>query len=1084
MKGMKTVTSPMKAPSRKPATPRNAKAKLAVGENDIPVTVKKKTQLPSRLTDEAFEQIIKVFGDDYLNGSGPLKRGSEWDALVLLGNMHFGEGRWLPKQHIGAGSCCDVQWKLCAHLGASSMVFGAQELHDALFYIKYPNGKAAKIPLRRLVSSTRVADYRSFTYYKSTADNVDKGWSMLTVLNKYKQLASSMHTGLSFLATGNYIYTISNPSDGTMCASDNWDANVAGVVPVPRNLVDRLSARAANRPRDAALLRDLQRHAILLTNESEQVPENVKGITASKLAFLALVHNREVEGKLYKELLPGALDLNKQALLAWSGSDRDYSAMFNQLFKSFTKVCDVGTYCYALYAISKMLLMRFGLSSLSNSNGPLIVNSAFSKTLSTIFDKMSISTIFSHSDSFAQYKGTSERLFMLSTNLAPKTFNRRSGSNYNTLARNVIKLSILCIRTRVWYYFAKLMGLPVSYLLKGSLYDLVSRYCDTGSVRAVDTTKTVGQSWNTISDRTTVPLLLSVCTEEVFKRHYLAATPGIIATELYSHNFSVQYMPTAVMHVVTAMLPLGYGIMLHFAFNLFAVLQGRLGDRRFLKIVGYQASMGSDNVESEFDECVDEYAVRDNEDVHEKNKFKLPENRPINSRCVCVDSKKSIHFSACRVAGVVVRKFRSCPCNERAAIRSRVTCSFTAVNKNWATMWSKARSIPKVICPDFAKWVSNLPSIAKSLVRRARSVANLDRRQLKLKSFVKVEKHIVSVGTKIVKSDRVPRLIQGRSLSVKIDTGPFTSSFGKMMMLVYGPGSNFVYTSGLSAEVIGDCFTHIPVRVKHEGARWYAIDCKRFDRSVGPSPLHELYLEYKKCGAPVECLNAFANRHKEQFGATRNGIRYTRRAQVNSGDGDTSAGNSRIHLVLLESCPHAYGALVHGDDAVILTDDIEAVMDWYRRGDLVPVLAPELDFCSGLFYPTNHGVVLGPKIGRVLAKGFQSMRRFDSYRPWLRGVLLSIRNSSSFVPILRVLVETMLTRVGVGKVFRENDFKYKSLAHSSHDCCEETFEFFEKRYGISENDVLFYESMIRNTFRIGDILDDPVFLTLVERDVL
>ena len=1081
---MKTTTSPMKAPSKKPVTPRNAKAKLAVGENDIPAVVKKKIQLPSRLNDEAFEQIIKVFGDDYLNGSGPLKRGSEWDAVVFLGNMHFGEGRWLPKQHIGAGSCCDVQWKLCAQLGSASMVFGAQELQDAKFYIKYPNGKTAKIPLRRLVSSTRVADYRSFTYYKSTAEDVDKGWSMLTVLSKYKQLASSMHTGLSFFATGNYIYTISNPSDGTMCMPADWDSNVAGVVPVPRNLVDRLSARAANRTRDAALLRDLQRHAILLTNESEQVPENVKGITASKLAFLALVHNREVEGKLYKELLPGALDLNKQALLAWGSTDRDYSTTLNQLYKSFTKVLDVGTYCYALYAISKMLLMRFGLSSLTNSTGPTIANNIFSKTLSTILHKTSIfKMVFSESDWLTQSISYGKRIYTSLTNIAPKSFDSRSRCDYNALARNVMKLGILCFRTRVWYYIARLIGLPVGYLLKGSLFDIVLRYCNTGSIQADDSIKTVGQSLLNVADRTTVPLLLSVCTEEVFKRHYLTATPGIIAVELYSHNFSVQYIPTAVMHVITAMLPLGYGIVLHFAFNLLAVLQGRLGGRH-LGAVGYQSSMGSDNVEGEFDECVDEYAVRKNEDVHEKNKFKLPENRPINSRCVCVEPKKSIHYSACRVAGVVVRKFRSCPCNERAAIRSRVTCSFTKVNKNWAMMWSRARLIPKVICPDFAKWVSNLPSIAKSLVKRARSVANLDRRQLKLKSFVKVEKHIVSVGTKIVKSDRVPRLIQGRSLCVKIDTGPFTSSYGKMMMLVYGPSGNFVYTSGLSAETIGDCFTHIPIRIKHKGARWYAIDCKRFDRSVGPSPLHELYLEYKKCGAPVECLNAFANRHKEQFGATRNGIRYTRRAQVNSGDGDTSAGNSRIHLVLLESCPHAYGALVHGDDAVILTDDIEAVMDWYRKGDLVPVLAPEIDFCSGLFYPTNNGIVLGPKIGRVLAKGFQSMRKFESYRPWLRGVLLSIRNSSSFVPILRVLVETMLKRVGVGKVFRESNFKYKSLANSSHECSEETFAFFEKRYGISENGVLFYESMIRNTFRIGDILDDPVFLTLVERDVL
>jgi hypothetical protein len=304
------------------------------------------------------------------------------------------------------------------------------------------------------------------------------------------------------------------------------------------------------------------------------------------------------------------------------------------------------------------------------------------------------------------------------------------------------------------------------------------------------------------------------------------------------------------------------------------------------------------------------------------------------------------------------------------------------------------------------------------------------------------------------------------------------------MKQVYGPDSNFVYTGGMSSEQIGDCYEIIPLRVRAKDSCWYAIDCKRFDRSIGPSPLQCLHLEYKTIGAPKETVLAFKNRHSIQQGKTQNGIRYKRMAQVNSGDGDTSAGNSRIHLVLLESCPNVYGALVHGDDAVIYTDDIEAVCKWYREGDLDPVLAPEIDFCSGLFYPTADGIVLGPKIGRVLAKTFQSLNKFGDYTPWLRGTLLSIRASCSFVPILRVIVDTLLDRVGEGKVHRQRHHEYKSMAARSHECSADTFAFFEQRYGLTESDCLFYEDMLRDTLEIGMVLHHQVFIDLVRRDML
>lgn len=1036
---------------------QNPVGKAAAKQNSNKNIPKAKDILKNRLSDDALGRIQETFGDNYVNGSGALKLSSEWDAIVSLGQRHFGAGRWLPKLNLGSGSCTGVSWKLSTVLGPESSTFGELELRNAYFVMRYPSGRTAEVLLRTLLDSTRLAEYGDFYYYASAQTGSSAGSALIaTASDSVRGMATSLGTGLSYMLTGKFIYTIDKGSDLIGGPMDR----LAGVVPVPRELVDKLSSRATGRVRNAALLRDLLRHANILVDGHSMVPRRLSGITASKLAFIALTHSRNLESMMYRNLIPGALAINEQANRAWSGE-----LGFSQWLLLLTK----RTMMAAVVAQTAVIAARASNMPKTNFYRLVGTNSVYMYFEKFIYRiaRRHVSAIAGVANLLANSLPIVSRLL----NLIPQSWSAK----YDNMLRYVLS-----------------DGIPGGTLLSGILSALgiglaqlwvkFLVYCCSSKLFQGSMQQS-GQRVDKQSVESQPARFLGVVSEEIFKRAHPSALAAVVAVEAIRCRFDVRYIATAVMHVATAAMPLATGTIVHYLFNIVAPYAGMLTVRNG-RMMFPEEQYGAVSEESKKNQCVDEYKLRQNEELAEYCTLVMPKCINPNGRCLCIEPKASIQYSALRVESVPVKSHRACLCNERAAITSRVTSRCTEPNVKWTEMWSIARKMPVVICPDYAEWLSHLPTRARGLLTHASSIGPSEGSALTIKAFIKREKHIESVDGQTTKTDRVPRLIQGRSLSVKIDTGPFTWRYGQKLKQVYGAESNFVYGGGMSAEQIGDCYEMIPLRAAVQGAGWHAIDCKRFDRSIGPSPLLQLYLEYKKIGAPLETLLAFSNRHGVQSGKTQNGIRYKRRAEVNSGDGDTSAGNSRIHLVLLESCPDVYGAIVHGDDAVIYTDNILAVCEWYRGGDLDPVLAPDIDFCSGLFYPTADGVVLGPKIGRVIAKTFQALNKFEDYDPWLRGVLLSIRSSCSFVPILRVIVETLLERVGHGKVYRKKSYEYKSMANRCHECSHDTFVFFEKRYGLSEADCYFYEAMLKSTLEIGMVLTDQVFIDLVYRDVI
>lgn len=984
------------------------KAKPAVkGGGAKPVKVGiELTTLTHRVGNETFNKLNNLFSNLKNPESGPLMASAEWDNLKALADKFVGGGRWLPDPNIGMGSCCGVSWSMVYFI--EDDVWGPDSISNCKVQICYPSGKKTFLAFERLINSEVKMRYGDLVYSVADADNTN---ARRVQFYERRTEAIGKLAGLvgRYFGFGKSVFVLDNECLGngqvevpeTMryqhpdvkqrfiqnaCRTGrtnpslvklqpsllekvgvmNQGKRVYGLVPVPRLLIDNLYTYVAGRQRTEKLLRDVMKRAKLAVEQSRLVPVGMRGLVASKLAFLSLVYGNEMEADMYRTIVPGSVRINTIMRDAFSDSDRYW----------FLRRC---AYAAGVVAMAESYRRGIRTTDVANSVVPLL-----GKVMSGL------------------------------------------------------KLTL----ARPHWLIASAMGL---FGLK-SYFDAPS-----GNIMAV---------------RSDIGELLAVFGEELLKRIH-PSMPFIISM-IEGYGNKRNYLLTAVMHVLTSQMPLSIGVGTHYVFNSLSKLDSNFLPPKKLKY---------------YDACVDEYTLRENEPVHCENKLLMPDGHPVCGRLPCKEPRESIHFVAFGVEGVKVEVSRSCLCNERAAIMSRVTCVHNPDLPIWDVWWSQASRMEQVIEPEMKDWLQHLPTRARGQVENA-NVSVPTRNDLVIKAFVKREKRVSEVCGIATKLSFVPRLIQGRSVNVKVATGPFTWAYGKALARVYNLDGHYLYTGGRSAEEIGNFYDRIEHQYRGLGYEWKAIDCKRWDRTVGPRPMFLLKREYAKVGAGRDVLLTFANRHSKRYGVTQGGIRFVRTSQVSSGDGDTSAGNSRIHLVLLEACQCVKAAMVSGDDALVFTKNISGVEDCYRSGGFTPVVnIREIDFCSGLFYPTSSGTVLGPKIGRVLGKTFHSMYKSPNgdYMPWLRGVCLSMKMSCTFVPILRVLIPRLLELAGSGKVYREHSHQYKSLAVTSHEVCEETWSFMIERYDLDETDILAIESELQ-TAELGWTYN-PALISIIERDL-
>jgi hypothetical protein len=648
--------------------------------------------------------------------------------------------------------------------------------------------------------------------------------------------------------------------------------------------------------------------------------------------------------------------------------------------------------------------------------------------------------------------------------------------------------------------------------------------------------------------------------EEALKQRIRWITPLIIAFEWIRHRTrtgrwvggSREYWPTAFMHVITGCMNFHAAVGFHALYNYLALTGTRFAPG---EIDGTHEEVFSKLGRRPIDYrrivlhplCVREMRAGDPKKVPRhgaelkvSTSFKCKSSNPIRNMGL-------------GVSAALPHTLRSCTCNEVAGLLGRVlsdtpwcnaegpTALFETVVQSWNTLhlaateghlawayWKPLTRGPAQPCmglPEHSRmpikgrevYLSKFPAARRERLANAYDAFLRSPRldgELQYQSFVKVEKGVIHFrwkpeGTKIPD----PRIIQGRRDGFNVASGPWLTQVGRHLALNLGVNQVDIYPCGvaygLTAEQLGTWYTRALdlASSKDPKGEIFVVnsDAHRWDKSTPAVALDRKLDRYEKLGLRDPLLTEL-RKSVAKKGQTKLGTKYRVDAGVGSGDGDTSGGNSDLHLLielsnadrcgLKENQVFPYRSIVASDDGLTVVSQKlfkesggkeayeQHLLSYGYSFDMAVGGRFDAEFCSGRFWPVQDGWVFGPKIGRVLAKTFWSDLNLSPHKEkaWLRGVALGLERSVSHIPILRAVVRRILQlTAGVNpRRFPQHEWKFR--ASENHEACESTWLMMYHLYGVDTAEVTRLEQLIMSVDHLPATLTDPTLDIIVEKD--
>lgn len=506
------------------------------------------------------------------------------------------------------------------------------------------------------------------------------------------------------------------------------------------------------------------------------------------------------------------------------------------------------------------------------------------------------------------------------------------------------------------------------------------------------------------------------------------------------------------------------------------------------------------------------------------------------------------------VQGVKPTVARNCVHNDYLAIRNRVVLEnreieFTpegpkAIDPNWEDVHKLVRGLDRlhplsaisspVRAMPFEAWLSSIPLAGsrKAMLSRMRETLkhkNFNTRMQMLKdsvrmAFTKIEK---VVGN----PEACPRLISGCTPEFQVATGPITKSLAMRLKTTWNMDNYIVYASGLRPSDLGRFVEQIDELPPIEGGYvLIELDFGRFDATQSRGSLTTEHLWYEL----AQIARKYRDILKIQLharGITANGVVFSIDYGRNSGDGNTSCGNSIVNGYVVTDAIYVSPAALDFITSIMGVDVFQAVylgnykpleefLVMYTRmivlGDdnlaLVPKmvvnkeqiestlsrrgLRPELvvrhlvwdaEFCSGRFYPSSRGTRWGPKIGRFLAKTGWALKPYGEKKSkmWLRGVALGMIKDFGHIPVIRACLEVALRLTAGVKPMEELYLKkYQWYEHDEEraEAIEQTYLMLCHLYDCTISDIRSLEDCINATRSLPALLDHPLALRMVQVD--
>jgi len=289
----------------------------------------------------------------------------------------------------------------------------------------------------------------------------------------------------------------------------------------------------------------------------------------------------------------------------------------------------------------------------------------------------------------------------------------------------------------------------------------------------------------------------------------------------------------------------------------------------------------------------------------------------------------------------------------------------------------------------------------------------------------------------------------------------------------------FFYATHTNAENVGRCFA----TRAHRGGVLLKNDISRWDSSLSQSAVGLAHKLYEACGCPAFVVDVLLTRQvtiarfRTKAGTWKVKVDGDRR----SGDTETSGGNSVLNGIVTWHCyatldmPIEYLMVLGDDNGSVASKWVcprqlhafdELMLEFGLKSDIQCVEPWEFEFCSQIMYPVENGDwVLGPKIGRVIAKTFWDPKNlpWEKAKQWAGEVALCLERDAHFVPILRVLLANLISSYRPTSLGSE-EWEGRLHATERHECTRETWEFLCLRYNTPLIDLVSMEERCRTIF--------------------
>jgi len=343
--------------------------------------------------------------------------------------------------------------------------------------------------------------------------------------------------------------------------------------------------------------------------------------------------------------------------------------------------------------------------------------------------------------------------------------------------------------------------------------------------------------------------------------------------------------------------------------------------------------------------------------------------------------------------------------------------------------------------------------------------------------FIKKEKYLG-------KQEFSARLIQASTAFYNVTVGPWITSLSTFIANIFNYHHPvFFYATKTSAEEIGSWFSDSAKRFP------YIIDSdfSSFDSTISWQAIVCEMEVYSAAGFPLMILLLLRLQTVTQ-GKVKGGWKFSCKGKRGSGRPNTSLGNTLLNFILFWNYCQRNGIgfrmMALGDDTVAFTNkpiDLVMMKEYYKqKGFLITPTnrtVTTAEFCSCLFYPFGDSYILGPKIGRVLAKTFWEHNGYNErkYWKWVAEICIGMQSSWSFVPVLR---EVSLRYTGADTMIKS---EYQHYASKSYPVDDRTYPFLCERYGLTFADI---DALVSEVSGIAPVvLQGPIVERICQVDI-